>query len=41
MRYIPVELQACQFKTNGSTEGRIDVTVIVKLSCKFNRGKNL
>jgi hypothetical protein len=33
VRYIPVELQACKFKTNGSTEGRIDVTIIVK-SCK-------
>jgi len=29
-----MELQACKFKTNGSIEGRIDVTVIVK-SCKF------
>jgi hypothetical protein len=29
MRYIPVELQACPFKANGSTEGRIDATVIL------------
>jgi hypothetical protein len=41
MRYRTVELQACKFKANGSTKGRIDATDIVKLSCKFNRGKNL
>jgi hypothetical protein len=29
MRYISVELQACPFKANGSTEERIDATVIL------------
>jgi hypothetical protein len=40
VRYIPVELQACKFKTNGSTEGRIDATVIVK-SCKPASSKQM
>jgi len=40
VRYIPVQLQACKFKTNGSTEGRIDATVIVK-SCKPASSKQM
>jgi hypothetical protein len=40
MRYIPVELQACKFKTNGSVEGRINATIIVK-SCKPASSKQM
>jgi hypothetical protein len=40
VRYISMELQACKFKTNGSIEGRIDVTVIVK-SCKPASSKQM
>jgi hypothetical protein len=40
VRYIPVELQVCKFKTNGSTERRIDATVIVK-SCKPASSKQM